>query len=302
MRILEEQKSHLDHTKKFIFKLDDGLISEVSYIDKGDGKSIYCMPSSTGCDMGCCFCHVTKFHHKIINRPLLDREILEMYKLASDAVGFCHETLLVSYMGMGDPLSNITDVLRSMSLIKEYAAKDYKSVRFALCTMFPLQHIKAFDILVEHIYLSLQDIKLHASIHYIGDLRNQMMPRSVPVESILDMLDCYISVTGRSAEIHYALIEGVNDSIDDIDNLYFKIITYISDSRFSKFTVKFLQYNEDKGGYRKSRNPLKVLDYAKAFFPVKCELYSPPGQDIGASCGQFNSYYYLKHNLKEGER
>jgi len=300
MKIIERQKSLLDSTVKFVIELDDNLIAEVSYIDKGDGKSIYCMPSSTGCNMGCTFCHATAFCDKVVNRPLLDHEILSMYKLASDAIGYMHSTLLISYMGMGDPLSNIAEVLRSMSMIKEEGMKEAKTVRFALCSMFPKKDFsEAFDRLIEHVYLSLQDIKLHASIHGLGDIRRNMMPSANPESGTLDMLDCYMDMTLRKAEIHYALIEDVNDSQKDIDDLYLEIVKYIRPARYSQFTVKFLQYNESAaGGFKRSKDQSGILKYAQSIMPVTCELYSPPGQDIGASCGQFNSDLYIKYNSK----
>lgn len=301
MKIIKRENSKLDSTVKFVIELDDGLIAEVSYIDKGDGKSIYCMPSSTGCNMGCTFCHSTAFSNKVWNRPLQDNEIFTMYRLAVDAIGFMHSTLLISYMGMGDPMSNITNVLRSMSMIKEDGSKMANVVRFALCSMFPMKDYSvAFDKLVDHMYLSLLDIKLHASIHGLGDRRRNMMPSANPESGVLDMLDLYMYVTLREVEIHYALIEGVNDSQEDIDALGLEIIKYIHRSRYSQFTVKFLQYNENAdGGFKKSKDQSGILKYAQSILPVTCELYSPPGQDIGASCGQFNSEMYLKYNSKE---
>lgn len=301
MKLYQIAKSVKDSTVKFIIKLNDELIAEVSHIDKGDGKTIFCMPSTTGCGLGCKFCHITPFSDKIINRPLKADEIFEMYKITSSNIPQSYSTLLILYMGMGDPFMNIREVLRSMSMIEEDEKPNFNLIRFAICSMFPKRFFdEAFDLLVEHVYLSLQRIKLHASIHVMGDLRFRIMPNSIPVKSILDMLDLYMSMTYLDTELHYALIEGANDSPMDIERLKKEITTYIDPKRFGQLTLKFLNYNENLQtlSYHKSKSPHLIYEFAKEIMPCKVELYTPPGQDIGASCGQFNSELYLNHNQR----
>ena len=56
MKVLNKIKSKKDNAYKYIFLLDNNLIVEATFIDKGDGKYIICMTNQTGCIMKCKFC------------------------------------------------------------------------------------------------------------------------------------------------------------------------------------------------------------------------------------------------------
>ena len=94
----------------------------------------------------------------------------------------------------------------------------------------------------------------------------------------------------NNVEIHYALIDEVNDYKANADAL-----GELLEGR--DIPVKLLQYN--------TRPCLEYLnspgDRRRGFMHIleqytKVEYYIPPGLDCGASCGQFLLDYYLKYN------
>lgn len=310
MKIIEKIKSSIDNVTKYIIQIGDdypnaGLIVELSHINKGDGKDIICVPSRTGCSMGCKFCHATELCGKVIDNPLIADEIVHAIDLVINDLDEIENTLLVSYMGMGDPLSNICEIIKSMDkAYLEYDSEydgDFREVRFGLCTMIPDKYKSAMEFLITHVKSVDYKVKLHVSLHTVSDLdRNTLMPNSVYHARMLDYLAKYMEETWMAGEIHYTLIDGVNNLSVDLDRLA-ELINDMkltpTESKKHSLTLKFIDFNP-VNTLTKSENDTIAVDYVKSMLGDKCvvEFYTPPGRDIGASCGQFNKDVYLKYN------
>ena len=297
MELLEKIKSGTDNTIKYIFLTNDNLIVEFSYINKDDGKDIICVPTQTACKMKCKFCHITDECDNLINRNL---EALEI----SDGIGFIYtnldlkidpKTLLISYMGCGEPLLNYKNVLESMrSLTYIYQDKLVPLIRFAIATSLPQFVQVNFFKLTDEIYKNKYPVKIHLSLHYTkDDIRKQWMPNSLAILPSISALEFYNKLTNNSVEIHYTLIDDLNDSFEDVYELTNLLIG-------RGIPVKFLFYNE-KPSLEFHASSVKKLELFKRSFDrhkINYEYYIPPGLDVGASCGQFLMSYYLKYNLK----
>lgn len=293
MTLLEIVRSSLDRTTKYIFRTDDNLIIEFSSIDKQDGKNIICAPCQTMCVMGCKFCHTTEHIGKLKCRNLTQHEIvegvLETYKNAPEKDG---RVLLVSFMGCGEPLFNSTYVLDAMVQLKNLEVEGKaRYVRFALATSLPEERWLDFFWMTQEIQKRKLPVKLHLSLHYTMDaLRKEWMPKSLGIIPSLSAVDFYNKLTGNAVEIHYALLEGVNDTEQDA----------ILISEFLKgrdVNVKFLFYNE-KESLAVHASPKERLNVFRRYFEkygIQHEYYVPPGLDVGASCGQFIMDHYYKH-------
>jgi len=118
MTFIEIIKSESDSTLKYIFKTDDNLIVEFSYINKNDGKDIICVPSQTMCNLACKFCHTTDYIGKIKNVNLEVSEIIGGIKYIIDNLGIEKHgrVLLISFMGCGEPILNVDNIIQSMVL------------------------------------------------------------------------------------------------------------------------------------------------------------------------------------------
>ena len=118
------------------------------------------------------------------------------------------------------------------------------------------------------------------------------MPNSLSILPSLVALEYYKKITNNSVEIHYTLIDGVNDTEQDAIRL----------GEFLKYRgipVKFLFYNEKPTieFHASSKKKLNLFKKILGKYNIGYEYYIPPGLDVGASCGQFLMEYYLKYNL-----
>jgi 23S rRNA (adenine2503-C2)-methyltransferase len=296
MELLDTIKSNVDNTIKYIFKTKDNLILEMAYINKEDGKNIICVPTQTSCKMKCKFCHITDASDKLVYRNLKPEEISEgvnkVYDLLS--LGSNPKVLLISYMGCGEPLLNYKDVGNSMIIIRNTYEDKVPLIRFAIATSIPYFAQLNFFKLTDFINRNKLLVKIHLSLHYTqDDLRKKWMPNSLSIIPSIVALEYYSKLTANSVEIHYTLIDGVNDSEQDA-------ILLTNLLKYRNIPVKFLFYNEKSTieFHASSKNKLKVFEKYFNDYDIKSEYYIPPGLDVGASCGQFLMEYYLKYNIR----
>ena len=296
MRYVKTIASKLDATLKYIFKTEDNLIVEFSYINKDDGKDIICISCQTMCNIGCKFCHTTDYIGKIKLRNLSVYEMYEgvLYIYKNQDLESKNRTLLVSFMGCGEPILNVKEVVDTMHSIKNSIEMRTPLTRFAVATCLPKNNWVSFFEMTERIKDLKLQVKLHLSLHYTIDIiRKEWMPRSLDIMSSLSAVDFYKKVTGNAVEIHYALLEGVNDTEQDA----ILMANFLKDKDIN---VKFLFYNEKDSLSVKASSKEKLKNFKTYFntYGIDHEYYIPPGLDIGASCGQFLMDYYLEESKK----
>jgi 23S rRNA (adenine2503-C2)-methyltransferase len=114
------------------------------------------------------------------------------------------------------------------------------------------------------------------------------MPRALDIKSTLAAGEFFNAYTGNPVEIHYALIDGVNDTVEDA----IKLCSLIKGKGFN---VKFLFYNEKQslGMHPSEIDKFEMFKKYLDLIAVESEYYKPPGLDIGSSCGSFNIEEYL---------
>ena len=251
--------------------------------------------SQTMCNLGCKFCHTTDHIGKIKLRNLSPSEMINGIKYICDDLSLIENkrVLLISFMGCGEPILNIYNVIDTMTYIKDVDYFDFPLKRFAIATSIPKNNWLNFFELTHLIQKNKLQVKLHLSLHYTIDLiRNEWMPRSLDIISSLSAVDFYKKITGNAVEIHYALIEGVNDTEQDA-------ILLTNFLKGKDINVKFLFYNERKILDVKPSNKEKLKNFKKYFNPagIEHEYYVPPGADTGSSCGAFLMEHYLNPDI-----
>ncbi len=297
IRLLKIIESKVDKTIKFVF-LSAGNILEFSYINKDDGKDIICVPTQTACNMGCKFC----FMSDIKKIPLRNLEFYEICGLVETVIRILgltqkedrNHVLLISYMGCGEPLLNIGNIIKASCAIQEQMKNEYHTVRFAVASIIPkLSLMEKFMNQVRAVGLKM---KLHLSLHSADPMiRKELIPSAEPIEESIGQMIKFVAVTDNSAEIHYALIKDINDR--DIDA---EMLVALLKSR--PVSVKFLAYNPKPTLDFKESERVEYFRKKLEEAGIKTEFYRPPGWDVGSSCGQFLMDYYLKYyDNKEDE-
>lgn len=288
---LKRTVNDIDNTIKYIFYTEDNLIIEFSYINKDDGKDIICAPCQTMCNIGCKFCHTTDYIGKLKIRNLTDLEIVECIDfIYTDLSLEKHpRTLLISFMGCGEPILNVDNIISSMNIIN----KKYEIyTRFAIATSLPENKYIEFFKMTHEIDKNKLPVKLHLSLHYTMDqIRTQWMPNSMDIISSLSAVDFYKKKTNNPVEIHYTLLDGINDTEQDAI-----LLTNLIKDR--DFNVKFLFYNKKDSLNINPSDKERLKTFKRYFnkYNIEHEYYVPPGLKIGASCGQFLMQEYLENN------
>ena len=292
MKFIKTVESETDDTIKYVYKTDDNLIVESSYINKNDGRDIICVPCQSLCAMGCKFCHTTDWIGKIKNRNLTGLEICEQVKDIVERKGLkdTGNVLLVSYMGCGEPLENYENVASSMEMI--YNIKDIEKKTFAFSTCLPkTSWINLADIAYEFHYIRpYLDVKTHFSLHFTEDkIRNEYMPASLNIAESISLLKIYKDYFGQNIEIHYTLMKGVNDTPEDADRL-------VEIGKDTGFIIKILYFSEKESLDVAHSNRVTINMFLKKLNDnnIRNKYYIPPGLDVGASCGQFLMNHYGK--------
>jgi 23S rRNA (adenine2503-C2)-methyltransferase len=291
MKLIDTIKSKIDNTIKYVFE-SSGSILEFSYINKNDGKDIIVVPTQTSCNLGCKFCFLTGLNIKVRNLSVVEINMGVMHVL--NDLDKKHDVLLVSYMGCGEPLLAIDEVISASKSIHIMYSPHYKVVRFAVASLIPSKdRFMAFSKAILDTGLK---CKFHYSMHTTDDkLRKMLMPAATPIacdekwgRTTIDMIDKYVQWSENSAEVHYTLMSGINDSDEDANNII-KLL------KSTKISVKLLRLSEKPGeAIIGSNNHLrfkKILEDGG----ITTEYYEPPGNDVGASCGQFLLEYYTKY-------
>jgi len=270
-KTVEMITSNVDDVTKYIIEDSEFGKNEASIIRKND-KIIFCIPTQTNCRMGCSFCHLTGTTRQAKN--LTSEWLVSVVKYLVNQSRI-DKPLLVSYMGVGEPLLNISTIADSMLEIHN----NY-NVRFGISTMLP--KLSAMRSLTDWCAVNSNiKVKVHLSVHGIYN-RKSIVKSGVDITESIKSLQTFRHITGLPIEYHYTLVGGVNDSDEEL-------IAFNNLIEDDGGTVKFLQLSETNDCHSTLLSNATV----ESFFPKNIvEFYDPPGRDVGASCGMFDKSLY----------
>jgi 23S rRNA (adenine2503-C2)-methyltransferase len=264
-------------TKKALLRLEDGETVESVLIRSKDRVTL-CLSSQVGCAVNCSFCATGMSGFA---RNLTAGEIVEqaLYLLADEDLG--GRTPNIVYMGMGEPFRNYDAVTKSIRLLMAKDGLGIGARRITVSTAGELPGVTAF---------AQEDwqVRLSISLHAANDtLRDTLVPlnRKYNLDRMMHAVHDYHARAGRQVTYEWALLEGINDSPRDADEL----TALIGES---KAFVNLIPYNPVEG--LPYRPPTAAV--CRAFRDrlvnrgIKATLRLERGQDIDAACGQLRRH------------
>ncbi|MGN0442679.1 MAG: 23S rRNA (adenine(2503)-C(2))-methyltransferase RlmN [Acutalibacteraceae bacterium] len=260
-----------DSTVKYLFSLNDGEYVEAVLMSYHHGYSA-CISTQAGCKMGCTFCATGQGGFR---RNLTAGEMLSQLQTMEKDRGVRISNVVL--MGMGEPLDNFDNVVRFLRLVSSADGMNIGMRHLALSSCGLADKIRQLAELKLQITLS---ISLHAPN---DEIRNRTMPvnKRFPIDELLSACREYIEKTGRRITFEYAMIDGVNDSLDCARQLASRL-------RGMLCHINLIPVNEvDKTGYKKSGK--KSLNAFCAYLNnhgITATIRRTLGSDINASCGQ----------------
>ena len=195
-----------DRTRKIQISLDGGGAVETVLIPEGD-KLTQCISTQVGCAVGCVFC---RSGHSGLKRNLTAAEIEGQIHAARAAYLPGEQLRNVVYMGVGEPLHNVDNVLRSLSLISHPQGLDLSSRRVTVSTV---GFVRGIDRLAQETDGS---VALAVSLHAADDeTRRKLVPKvSDSLTDIVAALKRYPLPKRRRITIEYVMVRGINDGED----------------------------------------------------------------------------------------
>lgn len=274
-----------DGTIKHLWRLADGQQVESVLIPTADRVTL-CLSSQAGCALGCRFCATGDLG---FTRNLGAAEIVEQYRNADQIseAAFGRGIANVVYMGMGEPFANLDPVLDSLTVLN--AGFEFGARRITVSTVGLIPGIEALSKRPEPFRLA---VSLHSAD---PGLRRELMPveRRYPLDDLLGAVREYQRRKARRVSFEYAMIDGVNDSVELAQTLVSKL------NGISSY-VNLIPYNPVPG---KSWGPSpreRIDDFLSILVAgeIPAAVRTPRGRDIAAACGQLR----LERDLSEGDR
>ena len=188
-----------DGTKKYLFPTLRDRFVESAYIPDGQ-RATLCVSSQSGCRMGCRFCMTARqgFAHNLTAGEILNqiRSIPESAQLTN-----------VVYMGMGEPLDNADNVLRSLEILTADWGYAWSPTRITLSTVGVIPAMRTF----------LEKTKVHLAVSLHNPFaaeRLEMMPvqNRYPIEEVVKELKKWDFSHQRRISFEYIMFRGINDS------------------------------------------------------------------------------------------
>ncbi len=277
---VERGQSSKDGTFKLLLKLHDGERIECVLIPERSHYTL-CLSTQVGCAMGCRFCTTGGMG---FTRNLDSSEILSQVLLSRT---FLHERGIelalrnVVYMGMGEPLLNLDNVLHSLRVMTDPGGLSFSTRRITVSTV----GIPAGLPRLGESGLAALAVSLHAPNQ---ELRASLMPKAakVPLNDLMTALDAYPLKPRQRITYEYIMLKDVNDSLKHARQL-----VALLGQRKAK--VNLIAYNPGPEAVSEfSPSPMERIEEFEQYLRDKrmtVILRKSKGQDILAACGQLKA-------------
>ncbi len=285
LTVLQSQE---DDSVNFVLSGDFPGYFEARYVRRDPRKMAVYLSSQSGCPQSCRMCHLTTTKQtKFINATWGDytnqaMRVLEYYDKNCPKAEMVH----FNFMARGEALANPNFLQKGQSLFnklgKEVIKRDLQA-RFLVSTIMPQSFKnkslgKFFPVNGPEIYYSIYSVR--------EEFRRRWLPTAMPVDEALKMLKRYHDDTKKVVRLHWAFIEGQNDSEEDMVLMAHKVRS--SDLSVEIRIVRYNPYSEAYG--RESPWPIieRNLEILKTYLPFsRVKVITRVGQDVKASCGMF---------------
>ncbi len=266
-------------TKKYIFETHTGDKIE-SVVIPEKKRTTLCISTQVGCPLDCKFCATGLMGYK---KNLTSGEIFDQYKLASKDYKESDITNIV-YMGMGEPLLNFKETLKSLEIFAE-----------ELTTGISLKKITVSTAGIAPKIQELQEtglkVKLAFSLHScFEEIRNKIMPinKKYSLKENIEVLKSYAAKTNTRITFEYVMLDGINDRDEDIKALA-RLMSTIP-SKLNIIPFNSLEHMDPTGfsGKLRSTSMERIQEFADKLREknITIMLRNTQGDDIAAACGQ----------------
>lgn len=269
--VAEEVQRSADGTRKYLWRLADGVAVESVGIPAGDRLTV-CFSTQAGCAMGCTFCATGSGGFV---RNLLPGEMAWQVALVARDFGMRASNAVA--MGQGEPFANYDATLGALRLMNasEGLGIGARHLTISTCGVIPG---------IERLAREPEQFTLAVSLHSaVQRTRDRLMPgsRRWPLATLQAALIDYTQRTGRRPTLEFALIAGQNDTPEEVRAL-------VEFARGWMSHVNLIPVNPVAGTGAERSEQARVAEVAAilASAGVEASVRTERGTDIEAACGQ----------------
>lgn len=267
---VEVQRS-ADGTRKYLWRLGDGVLVESVGIPAGDRLTV-CFSTQAGCAMGCSFCATGRGGFV---RDLQPGEMV--WQVALVARDFGARASNAVAMGQGEPFANYDATLGALRLMNAPHGLGIGARHLTISTCGVIAGIERLALEPEQFTLA---VSLHSAVQAT---RDRIMPgtRRWPLDMLQTALIDYTQRTGRRPTLEFALIAGENDTPAEVAAL-------VAFARGWMCHVNLIPVNPVRGAAVERPSDSRVAEVAEALRSagVEVSVRVERGTDIDAACGQ----------------
>ena len=273
-------ESHEGETQKTLFTLPDGQGIETVLMQYRERRTL-CISTQAGCAMGCVFCATGQMGYR---RNLTSGEIVEQVLYFARRLSAINEKVTnVVVMGMGEPFHNYDGTLTAIDRLNDPEGFALGARRFTISTVGLIPGIKRFT--KEHRQVNLA-ISLHAAE---DDLRSSLLPinRKYPLNDLIQTCVDYVEATRRRITFEWALIQGVNDSVEQAKKLAFLLRPLVQNG-IALCHVNVIPLNPTRrySGKATTHTQAEAFKQTLESYGIPCTIRIRRGIEIQAGCGQ----------------
>jgi 23S rRNA (adenine2503-C2)-methyltransferase len=264
----------IDGTRRYLLKLQDGRTVETVLMPEQDRDTI-CISSQVGCPVDCQFCLTAQMG---LERNLTAGEIVGQILLVAARHGLSPTSsqLNVVMMGMGEPLLNLTNVLKASRILFDKAGVGMSPRRVTVSTAGIIPKIIEFAADPMRPKLA---ISLNASTE---EQRQALMPitRKWHLQDLIETCRAYPLRPWEKLTFEYVLLKGVNDSDADAR----RVVGLLGNINCK---VNLIAWNPGPGIPYERPDEERVASFQEIIRrSIPCFIRKPRGLDIYAACGQ----------------
>lgn len=239
-----------------------------------DDRRTACISSQVGCPVGCKFCASGLGG---LDANLSAGRIVEQVWRLGRLPGVGRISNVV-FMGMGEPLANLTNVVSAIRTMSSLWATGISARKITISTVGLPQAIRKLSQQLD------LPVTLALSLHAPNDqIRRQLIPWAnyTTIDELLSACREWFEKTGREITLEYTLLRGVNDRPEHATEL-------AQIARSLRANVNLIRYNEVGGVPFQRPRTEDVLEFQRLLKArnINTHIRASRGRDIAAACGQ----------------
>ncbi len=255
-----------DGTKKYLFTGKSGTVEAV-YIPDGRRHTL-CVSTQVGCRLGCRFCATGQMGYR---GNLTAGEIIGQLHALPEKEQVDH----IVFMGMGEPLENVEEVMRAIEILTDPRAY---AIAVRYITLSTVGMLPALEKVLRETRVNIT-ISLHSPF---PEERSRLIPveRRYPFRKVLALLDRYPPEKKRRYTIAYTLFDDLNDSDEHLRELV-RVVAPV------KAGVNLLPYHPVEGLPFRPASPDRLHTFCDMIRDagIRCTIRRSRGEEIAAACG-----------------